>query len=484
MHLQGLPGFLDGHIRLNAGLTLFCGVNASGKTRLLRSVAASLGADVVDEPILLPSFGKVNEPAVPNVVLGIEGNVSQVYYIDIFHLSQVQLRSTQIDRDLGSRVEQAGESNLRPKELRLLSWLVGRDYQQASIAELDATVDESSAMEHLTEESTPVEPVNLDQFTEPLNAQRADPAILLDFRPDVLPYFTLTYNGKRYGTESISRGELAAMNLLWVLKSAEPESILFFDEPDLFLSTESSARALTVIADYANSNKSPIVVATHSAYGLAKAPSAYRVLLRNVGSGDTRVDVGSDSQMWRALRTAAPTNLVLAVEDEAGRQWAQLFAAELELNEKWAYEIWNFTDSAKVRSAAAMPDVADATLRYVGVLDGDERAKSSRNLQNIIFLPTSRTPEEFLLDLLKSESQLDEVLSRSREKIIASLSLFEGDDPHDRVNSVASDLGFNVAQLRGMIWQWYFSTAAGQEALAEWRDFFAELKAPVRRGRG
>ena len=466
LELHKAPGFADRHVDLNAGLALLCGVNASGKTRLLRSIASGLWD---------PSSG-----AAGHTRLGMVGTPQHVHYVDIFHLSQGQLRSIHTDRDLASRVEQAGESRLRPKELRMLRWLVGRDYQDAGFAELDATSDQVEDIDPYDDDSFYERFLDNPAVAEPQDDDRLAQAAPMEFRPDVMPYFFLTYNGRRYGSESLSRGELAAMNLLWALKSIEQESIVLFDEPDLFLSAESSARALTVIAEYAHINRSPTIVATHSVYGLAKAPGTYRVLL-NAVNGDTALEVGTDVQMWRSLRVAAPTNLILAVEDEAGRQWTNLFASRIELSENWAYEVWKFGDASKVRAAAAMPDAADSTFRMVGVLDGDERKRPAKNLVNLVFLPSSLTPEEFLLDQLRHSAELPDLLQRPRERILSALGLFEGDDPHDRIPAIAEDLGFTVAQLRGDIWHWWFSTPDGQTALAEWRRFFAELQAPGRR---
>jgi hypothetical protein len=216
INIVDLSGFTCGITKLNAGLTIFCGVNATGKSRLLRSIAASLK-------------GAEGDPLVTTV--GLEGRAGEVHFVDIFHLSQVQLGSIDRDSDLASRVEQAGESPLRPKELRMLSWLVGRDYEGASIAELDATVDESDALTQKAEgdSSTVDESIDLAVADENIVSDIVGTSdrlgrSLADFRPEVVPYFTLTYNGRKFGSESISRGELAAMNLLWVLKSTDAGS--------------------------------------------------------------------------------------------------------------------------------------------------------------------------------------------------------------------------------------------------------------------
>ncbi len=447
LRLSSVSGFADTQMQLNAGITLFCGVNASGKTRLIRSIASSLR-----------DGGEISS----HVELGLsDKKISAVNYIDIFHLSQAQLRSFfLIDRDLSSRVDQAGDSKLKPKELRMLSWLVGKDYQEASIAELDSTLDEPQETGLSVDDGSALFADLVEGLKEDPDAPRALQSSSFEFRPEVTPYFTLKYNDQTFfGSESLSRGELAAMNLLWALKSIDQGSLaIFFDEPDLFLSTEASSRALVMIAEFANQRKSPVIVATHSIYGLARAPGAYRVLLMpSIFLGSTSLTTGSDAQMWRALRVAAPTNLVLAVEDEAGRQWTNLFASRLNLGDRWAFEIWNCGDASKVRAVAGFPDISEATTRFfVGVLDGDERDKPSKNLISLLYLPTRLTPEQFILDMLKNRPELAEVLGISFDRIIEALSLFEGDNPHDRVPSVASDLGLDVRQFRGQIWNWYF----------------------------
>src|SRR5690242_18623437 len=72
----GLDGFQDATVDLSPGFTLLCGVNASGKTRLLHSIYWHLAGD--GDRVSLNAIGTGAEPPA---------------YVDTFQLSQVQLQS-------------------------------------------------------------------------------------------------------------------------------------------------------------------------------------------------------------------------------------------------------------------------------------------------------------------------------------------------------------------------------------------------------
>ena len=331
----GLPGFTDAQIEPRGGLTVLCGVNATGKTRLLNAVA-----DAVDG--IGSDFLTVEQSGVDESVL-----------VDTFWLVQRQRLSLHNDAALEERIHQAGLTHVRANQLSNSSYLLGRDYSSIEVAELDAT-DESIEIEALTEHAR--------------GMGRA-----LSFRSDVIPYFQVARDGRIFTSQQLSQGELAGLTLVWALNQLPKSTLTLIDEPEAFMSPLSAERVLDVIAYYAHRNSCPGIVATHSYLGIVKSPSSHVVLLDIQHDGNVALKPGDPVALWRTLRLASPKPILLAVEDRAAEQWLRNLLIRAEFEHYDSCAVIRAGDASAVRIAAKFPRTAEYPLFVYGFLDGDER---------------------------------------------------------------------------------------------------------------
>ncbi|UWD81959.1 hypothetical protein NY057_14250 [Curtobacterium flaccumfaciens] len=361
-------------------------------------------------------------------------------YVDLFELLTRQwdaIRSV----DIVEQVDAAGLTPLRAKQVRELSYVVGREYQGIAIAELERTAA----------------------------AGGVDPEHL--FRPDVVPYFEVEAAGRKYRSDELSRGELSALTLHWVLQGSDRDTLLLLDEPDLMMSPISARRALDLIVDSANTKKTPVVIATHSYLGLAEAPRSTQVLLQMASDGRSALANPYDYSLWEVLRVAAPTRLILVVEDRMAQLILSIFLDAAEFPHVEETEIWIGGDAAKVALVGKLPDFDEASVLMWGVLDGNEELPSGA--QKLLVLPGGDSPEEGVLRICASTPQL---VANGVEKIGRALDRTVGMDAHDRVIQVAHALGLETEEFVSRAWRgWIERTDEGRAALVQFQQALRQV---------
>lgn len=421
---RGEQGFSASHLNVSGGLLLVGGVNSVGKSRLLRSI-----------------WAERHSPEDSFTDLQWTGSAPANYaYVDLFELLTRQWDATR-SVDIDEQVDAAGLTPLRANQLRDLSYVVGREYQSIAIAELERAAFDSGS----------------------------DPGHL--FRPDVLPYFEVQAAGRKYRSDELSRGELSALTLHWVLQSVDRETLLLLDEPDLMMSPISARRALDLIVDNANTKKTPVVIATHSYLGLAEAPRSTQVLLQMARDGKSALADPNDYSLWEVLRVSAPTRLVLVVEDRMAQLLLSIFLDAAEFPHVEETEIWIGGDAAKVGLVGKLPDFAEASVLMWGVLDGNEKLAGAG--EKLLILPGGDSPEEGALRICVS---YPEVVTSGIERIGRALDRTVGIDAHDRVSQVAQALGLETEEFVGRAWRgWIASTDEGRGALAQFGQALGPL---------
>lgn len=411
-------GFRASTVELSGGVLVLAGVNSGGKSRLLRSI-----------------WSETHDPDSAWTETSWSGAApTLVIHVDLFDLLERQAHALRAP-DLQDQVDAAGLTPVRQSDLRDICYVLGRKYDSVSIAEIDST--------ELAPTPAPGRPPR--------------------FREEVVPYFEVVSGGETYSSTVLSRGELSALTLHWVLQTTPSGAVLLLDEPDLMLSPLSAERALDLVVDTANTRKSPAVLATHSYLGLARAPRSAQVLLRVAADGATSLTSPNDYALWEALRVAPPIQLVFVVEDKM----AQLLLGEvLQLVEFQHFDvsdIWVGGSAAEVRAVGKLPHFADAQFAMWGVLDGNE--KLGRREPHTLKLPGKHSPEEGAIEILTANptlvTEMEGAVERALERTV-------GDDPHDRVRSIAKAFGQTGESLVTRAWrQWLSETDEGRAALAE-----------------
>jgi predicted ATPase len=441
-----LPGFSTELVALYGGITTLCGPNSSGKSRLMRAISAALAGDQ-DSGVELVLRSDNTNVRVPN-----DGpSPHDVVVIEPFYLCQKQRLSILIDANLPDRIEQVEPYELKASELRLVRYLMGRDYEFIRVRELEET-DESSilSLDHL-------------QYRG------------LDALQEIIPYFEVGYRGVTYNSLELSQGELAGLSLFWALKRCQHHQFVLIEEPESFLSPQSAQRSLEVVAHFAGERKFACVVSTHSYLGLAGAPEAHTLLLEPV-NGITQFVPATQGSIWRALHISSPKTLVLAVEDEAASQWLRHLLVKAEFPRVDESQILVVGGSGHVRRAAEFPRAPGETFVTYGVLDGDEREVPIQG--RALYLPGDKSIEATILEVLTGQVPDAGALPWPAADVQYAIDQTEGLEPHERVDVIAGHLGQHVSTLRHLVLEAWSESNVGQAALATFVEDLELLQSP------
>lgn len=427
-------GFNASSVTLTGGLLVLAGVNSSGKSRMLRALERHVVTGSSD-------FASVHWSG---------GSPTGATYIDMFELVERQVQSVRNRSDFDSRLEEFGSTAFNAADLRELTFLVGRQYDSVQISEFDATYGEA------------------DMYND-------EPGQPLTFRPEIAPIFRAERQGAFTDSRSLSRGELSAMTLLWVLQQAQRGEVLIWDEPDAFLSPVSAGRALDLIADRANKIKTPMAIASHGYLGLASTPQSLQAMLRLRTDGTSTLESPNEYALWQTLKVTPPRAVAFVVEDST----AKVLLSRLLTEAKYPFfdlaEIWTAGDSARVVAAAKFPNCTDAGIQIVGVVDGDAH-NQVRRLENAFALPGNESPETIVLRVL----EVPAYRRKRRSDIEKLLDGTMGKDPHNRVDLIARGLGLTSEQLvvEAHLW-WIAKTDDGKAAFAVFRESALRVKPPM-----
>ncbi|VXC32777.1 ATP-dependent endonuclease [Plantibacter sp. T3] len=433
---QSISGFTDSEVEVTGGITVFCGPNSSGKTRLLSSLTRSLRGDC--ETVLVQDLPP-----------------KAVAYFDATWNIQRQVRSLSKDDALDERLAQSGARTVTEKDVRLLSYVLSENISSIRIFELDST-DDTSAEETL---------------------RSAHPSIDLaqEFREDVTPYFEIEDSqGRVRNSLSMSQGELSVLSLYWALSTAEKDGVLLMDEPDAFLAPSTSMRAFDMIATQSHARSTQCFVTSHSYLSLVSIPMERIIVLESDQNRVSHIAKATRHQLWRVLRLSPQREIIFGVEDEAARQWLGMMLYLVDFEHADVSAIWKVGDSAKVRQVAKFPVSSDADVSIWGVIDGDERKHGISG--NMIALPGEQSPEEIVLDVLgRSDVDLGEDIDRDR--VSSELTRHRGEDPHRQVSEIALALGFALTTLRERVWRiWLHDTIDGQAELQRFEQDLKQVK--------
>jgi ABC-type cobalamin/Fe3+-siderophores transport system ATPase subunit len=407
LSVHSAAGFRSGTVTLSGGLALIVGINSAGKSRLLRDLQRTMRGEA--------GFTTIAWDGDPP---------DNCELIDLAHLVERQVRELRIGHDLDDRIDELSMAAFSQSAVANAAYMLGREFEEIRVAELEATVDLS-----YTYESTE------DRF---------------EFRSDVVPYFQVVRGGIPADSRELSKGELSALTLIWALGSAQAGSVILWDEPDAFLSPYSAEHALDLIADSTNSLKTPMVVSTHAFLSVARAPRSAQVMLRLHGDGTTSVTNPDGYALWKTLRVSPPQGVAFVVEDNTARVVMDRLLLEMNYEYRDLTAIWVAGNADTVNRAAEFPSLEGANVTVAGVLDGDMRGKRKMS-KHALYLPTSlspkgkpRTPEAHTVaELIRNPS----LVGWTRAEVDDALDQLAGRNDHDKIRAIAKGLSMSEGEL-------------------------------------
>ena len=434
-----IRGFHGSKVDLAPGLAIFCGINSSGKTRLLNGLYNATTAAI--NGTFDATLGSIEFDVTPP---------QEVVYIDTYWLLQRQHASLTSDEALQDRIDQAGLSSFKNTDLKIAAYLLGRDYNDIKVAELDST-DESNALS------------GIYQADERSRAAS-------DFRAEVVPYFEVVRrNGQKFSSLELSQGELAGLTLIWSLANLSKNSLVMIDEPESFLSPNATQGLFDVIAHYAVDKKSHCLVSTHAAIGIFEVPLKKVLVLNTNLAGETMIEKATRRNLWNSLRLTPPHGIVFFVEDRAASEWLADLLADSDYEYRDVTAIWIGNGESNIMPVSRFPSSDQADISVWAVFDGDQKnSHNSRPGPQSLFLPGDKAPEDIIVDHLmrSTAAQYD----MNQDLINEALVITEGVEVHNRVQKIAEHLHMPVATFRRNVLRDWERTDVGALEVSEFKD--------------
>ncbi|WP_171166842.1 AAA family ATPase [Streptomyces sp. I05A-00742] len=411
-------------------ITLISGAHGTGKTTFLSLVAESLraGARYYDiPPIIRPA--RHAEPFLGGKCsLRVQYNGQEV----------------QIEADLSVKPE--ASENKTDKELDLHPIIQG-------------AYEISSDIQMFFQDVRP-KFLKKDQTGDPWKQKKRDLNALreiLGFPYDEATYYPLDVDGSgvefpyvraRRGDEwtdsfQMGYGELTVHKLRWDIVNSPSNSVLLLDEPEANIAPRGRAALIDEIATLARISSRQVVVATHSAEFLNRAPlSAIRMCVR-AGSSRAILSPSRTADLRDSLGVDHPLRFFLVVEDEV---------AEVALNLALTAKQFTLLSETEVIKAGSWTDVivthnslsSSSRVRSVAVIDGDQRDSipPTKQREGILFLPGTEPPEKvFIQFAARHPEEFANRLNCSIQSISVYIAEMLGIDHHGWLTLLAKRTG-------------------------------------------
>ncbi|WP_147301836.1 hypothetical protein [Microbacterium sp. AG157] len=380
-------------IDLSRPCTVLGGRNGSGKSRLLRSIAASLGEAAL--------------------------------YLDLHHLCEQALMVLRSLNNLAEMKDELGLIGPDDKRLDDVRRVVGRDYESVEWYALDVGPEGQEIAAKFR--------WGRDPDDDPLT-----------------PYFTVSYAGITYDALEMGLGEFSVHFLLWILEQFKDHKdlTLLLDEPDAYLPPVGVEGLLSRLLAICQKRGWRMLISTHSEEMIASAVDHDGFLLLRMGeSGSTDAYHSEDDPtIADTLLARPPIERVLFVEDESA--WylcrALLDQGDRSLSKSTSL-VWGGGNGFMTPLRTSLPRPPKAELAFAVVPDGDQRGKmSDRPIDGqwpLHFLPDTGDPDELFRTLKDDPVALAEALHVDSAELQRKLDELEGEDAHDWVNRLGDVYG-------------------------------------------
>ncbi|MEV4080658.1 hypothetical protein AB0J43_10290 [Nonomuraea fuscirosea] len=270
---------------------------------------------------------------------------------------------------------------------------------------------------------------------------------LLTDRVSDVEYYGLFVSGVEGGRKvdswTMSQGELWVHHVLghFLSHDLDDECVALLDEPETFLANGAQRPFIDQVAREILKKDAQLIVGTHSFEMLNRFPIANIRLCLRLNGKIHIVQPATFSVIKDSLGVDSPVRGLLLVEDT--------FAAEL------LKSLFSIYDVALSRDAEIVPCDGESgvkstarSLRHarrihcVGVLDGDQK-HSDTELESILYLPGTSSPERELLDsVLRYTRFFSDLSGKPISDILAAVDACASLDHQYQIDRFARHLGF------------------------------------------
>lgn len=436
--IMGVSGFRsEVNLEFNSAITAICGKNGVGKTTLMRFLfsafrdgevrnvhskfeEASFEAEVINS-------GRICSPEEAS-----SGGFSAYYLEPSRECTRIVecLKGTDNVGELLEGVEDNQSLN-NHKIKSLIESLVGKSYSSIVFYEIEGS------MPHELEYS--------------------------------FPYFNIVLpNGSSYTNIDMGMGELSCLYIVWfVLKFVEPQSFLFIEEPENFISAYSQSRLMDLIAAQSFGKKLWVVLSTHSEHVLSKVGIGNIKVLSQYCI-DNRSAISNPKHIRKYLSALGVSSSVLGiymVEDELARMFLEYILNKVDSDMLKDYPVIQMRcDSNIEKIVRHFEPTPRPAFEIIAVLDADQSASvrplSGRHIY-ITALPSAHklAPEIELWSVLDaSAEEIAGFLDVEAERLRDAIEEYRHGDHHDRYSGMAGVCQKSKQELvNAILRKWYES---------------------------
>ncbi|MBW4793331.1 ATP-binding protein [Pseudomonas fluorescens] len=298
------------------------------------------------------------------------------------------------------------------------------------------------------------------------------------------PYFEVTLpNGSSYTNTDMGMGELSCLYVTWfIYHYIEPQSLLFIEEPENFISAYSQLRLMDLIADRSFSQKLWVILSTHSEHILSKV-GIENIRILSQYCLESRSAISNPKHVRKYLSALGLSSNILGiyiVEDELARFFLEYILDKSDPDMLTDFPIIQMRcDSNIEKIVKHFEPTPNPPFEILAVLDADQSAiikpLSGKHIY-VTALPSARklTPELELWSVL--DLNLDEIaqfLDIGAERLKDAVEEVRHGDHHDRYAKISNVCRKSKRDLvDAILRKWY--QLPENEALA--KKFYLAIK--------
>lgn len=422
---SGIPGLGNGEIDFISGINAICGPNGAGKSTLLRCIGCLLGT------IAISALPEIKEKVLSGIIgadIFANDTDTQLSYdfsnSDIMPTIPDRLESFWLEpsreipelingfihmKNRSEMLESVEAKNIEPKELELLAYVVGKEYTQVKIYEIESI-----------------------------------------FGRDIVPYFEVTSFGVTYKSENMGLGEYALFYMFWFLNRLEGPSILLIEEPESYIFPRSQENYMNYLASISVSKGIWCIVTTHAPQILKRIMPECVSLMMNTASGSMLIKSQKPVDYISALGEDPQKNGIVFVEDYASQEFFKMITSKYDNSFLKTFAITRAGSYSQVIGALKSIPSIGHWLKVLGVLDGDMR---ENNIEinsgwGLVFLPGNEAPDQLLVNIIKEyPDDIAKFLNKGKELVSLAIASLEGVNHHDYLCGFATHLNLQVDHI-------------------------------------
>ena len=430
-------------VRVERPFSLLCGPNGVGKSSLLQAVWAACDPPAWRESVFRD--GRLTEGEVSvDFTIGETvvrcsvdlSNLDSTEKVDgLPEVTFVNAWSEATDYQLFYQefpatvdlLEGVGEVRLSQADVAALSFLVGKEYREVTLYE----VDEGR---------------------------------------ETTPFFQVLYGDSNYDSRSMGTGEICLFHIWWRLRRSKQGEIILIEEPEAFLSYGSQLSLAKVLAQSVVEKKLCVVTSTHSPAFLEYFQLDQTILVNRGSAGFLFVRGKPRPRLLGQIGVNSVPNTVAFVEDSLAMA---LLIALLERSDPISRK-GVFIDvrngDGEITSALRSVKGLNLPFRCVGIYDGDLREGIPDDVSaKATYLPFDAGLEIVLKDFIIARvSLLSERLGI--DDLSEVLATLEGYEEHEWFGALANDLGMKVGELFQMILPVWLGLPENEQEVSGFQD--------------